>query len=84
MQPVAEGPANQGDDGDFLAPGSTGALEQKGQLFLLAAFADQAQQPTSQMADHQEPLEARRGSAPGFAQALTQGYRIHGGYADYI
>jgi hypothetical protein len=47
-------------------------LEQEGQLFLLGAFADQAQQPSGQTADHQEHLEARRGSAPGFAQALTE------------
>jgi hypothetical protein len=46
MQPVAEGPASLGDDGDFLAPGLAGALEQEGQLFLLSAFANQAQHPT--------------------------------------
>jgi hypothetical protein len=72
MQPVAEDPASQGDDGDFLTPGLAGALEQEGHLFLLGTFADQTQQPTSQMADHQEHFEARRGSAPGFAQALTE------------
>jgi hypothetical protein len=44
-------------------------------LYLPSAFANQVWRPTSQMADHQEPLEARRGSAPGFAQALV-GLRI--------
>ncbi|MDR2113599.1 MAG: hypothetical protein LBQ62_10990, partial [Candidatus Accumulibacter sp.] len=34
-QTIAEGPASQGDDGDFLAPGSTGDLEQEGHLFVL-------------------------------------------------
>jgi hypothetical protein len=58
MQPVAEDSASQGDDGDFLALGLAGALEQEGHLFLLGTFADQTQQPTSQMADHQEHLKA--------------------------
>jgi hypothetical protein len=46
MQPVTEDSASQGDDGDFLALGLAGALEQEGQLFLLDAFANQARRPT--------------------------------------
>ncbi|MDR2112091.1 MAG: hypothetical protein LBQ62_03155 [Candidatus Accumulibacter sp.] len=46
MQPVTEDSASQGDDGDSLAPGPAGALEQEGQLFLLGAFANQARRPT--------------------------------------
>jgi hypothetical protein len=72
MQTVAEDPSSQGDDGDFLAPGSASALEQEGHLFPLGAFAHRAPSPTGQMAGHQELLEARRGSAPGFAQALAE------------
>jgi hypothetical protein len=45
MQPITECPASQGDDGDFLALGPAGALEQEGQLFLLGAFANQARRP---------------------------------------
>jgi hypothetical protein len=46
MQPVTECPASQGDDGDFLALGLAGALEQECQLFQLGAFANQARRPT--------------------------------------
>jgi hypothetical protein len=52
MQPVTEGPASQGEDGDFLALGPAGALEQEGQLFLPGAFANQARRPTIPRARH--------------------------------
>jgi hypothetical protein len=45
MQPAAEDSASQGDDGDFLALGPAGALEQEGQLFPLGAFANQTRRP---------------------------------------
>jgi hypothetical protein len=47
MQPVAEYSASQGDDGDFLALGPAGALEQEDQLFLLGAFANQTRHSTA-------------------------------------
>jgi hypothetical protein len=41
-QTVAKSSASQGDDGDFFASDSTGALEQEGYLFVPGAFANQA------------------------------------------
>jgi hypothetical protein len=57
------------DDGNFFARGSAYTLKEEGQLRLLSAFADQAESPTGQMPNQQEPFEALRRSAPGFAQS---------------
>jgi hypothetical protein len=65
-------PMSPSDDGNFFARGSACTLKEKGQLRLLSAFADQAEKPTGQMPNQQEHFEALRGSAPGFAQSLTQ------------
>ncbi|MDR3298953.1 MAG: hypothetical protein LBU43_02855, partial [Candidatus Accumulibacter sp.] len=67
-------PASQSDDGNFFARGSTGTLKEKRQLFLLSAFADQAEEPISQMPNQQKHFEALRGLTPGVAQSLTQAW----------
>jgi hypothetical protein len=85
MQPVTEGPASQGDDGDFLALGPAGALEQEDQLFLLGAFANQAQHPTVPPYPSPRTRHSRAGGNPEkAAEGWILSLRGNDGYFDRL